>query len=100
MHIAADHLVDQGDEDAGAGGYDGVADGDSAAVNVDAVGRRAEFAHHDHGLNAEGFVELEEVDGVDAPAGAGEDFLNAGDGREHYPLRRDAAGGLRADGDE
>ena len=28
VDVAADHLVDEGDEDAGAGGSDGMADGD------------------------------------------------------------------------
>ena len=100
MRVAALHFVEQGDEDAGAAGADGMADGDGAAVDVDAVEGEAEFFGDAEGLDAEGFVEFEEVDVVDGPAGAGEDFLNAGDGSEHDPAGSDAAGGLRADGGE
>ena len=98
--VAALHLVEQGDEDAGATGSDGMADGDGAAVDIDAVEGEAELFGDAEGLDGEGFVEFEEVDVVDGPAGAGEDFLHTGDGSEHDPSGSDAAGGLRADGGE
>ena len=100
MGVAALHFVEQGNEDAGAAGADGMADSDGAAVDVDAVEGEAEFFGYAEGLHAEGFIELEEVDVVDGPAGAGKDFLNAGDGSEHNPARGYAAGGLGADGRE
>ena len=64
-----------GDEDAGGGGSDGTADGDGSAVDVDAVEGEAEFPGYAEGLDREGFVEFEEVDVVEGPVGAGEDFL-------------------------
>ena len=39
VDVAANHLVDEGDEDARAGGADGMADGDGAAIDVGAVRR-------------------------------------------------------------
>ncbi len=51
-------------------------------------------------LDAEGLVEFEEIDVIEGPAGAGEDFLDACDRCEHDPPGSDATGGLRADGGE
>ena len=100
VSVAALHLVEQGDEDAGAAGSDGMADGDGSAVDVDAVEGEAELFGDAEGLDAEGFVEFEEFDVVEGPVGAGENFLDSGDGSEHDPAGSDAAGGLRADGGE
>src|SRR5688572_461601 len=63
-------LVEDGAEDHGAGGAERMAHGDGAAVHVDDLRVQVEglrVAQHDRG---EGFVDLEQVDVVDAHAGA------------------------------
>ena len=65
--VAALDLVEEGAEDHRAGGAEGVAHGDGAAVDVDAGGVDVEGlqeAQHDGG---EGLVDLEEVEVGDRP---------------------------------
>ena len=72
LRVALLHCVEEGDEDAGAGSADGVAEGDGAAVDVDAGGVEAEELVVDDGDDGEGFVDLVEIDLVLAELGAGE----------------------------
>ncbi len=51
MHITADHLVDQRDQDPRPTGSDRMADGNGSAVNVHFVGIEAELAHHTERLD-------------------------------------------------
>ena len=55
-------LVGALDGEDGAGGADGVADGDAAAVDVDLLGVKAKVAGDREGLGGKGLVDLEEVD--------------------------------------
>ena len=52
------HLMEQGDDDAGAGAADRVADGDGAAVDVDLLHVEAQLAGHGDGLGGKGLVGL------------------------------------------
>ena len=91
------HGVEEGDEDARAAGSDGMAEGDGSAMDVDAGGVEVEFADDGEGLDAEGFVEFEEVDLVEGPSGFLGDGADGVDGGEGHPLGRAAGGGLGAD---
>src|SRR3981081_2407728 len=72
LDVALLHLVEEGDQDAGAAGADGVADGDGAAVDVEAVLGDGELAADGDGLGGEGLVELEEADVLDLDAALAE----------------------------
>src|SRR4029077_17924058 len=100
VDVAADHLVDQGDQHPSATGADGVTDGDGTSVDVDFVGIEAEFAHHPEGLYRECFVEFVEVDVLILPASLFPDFANRAYRSHHHPLRLDATGGLSHDADQ
>ena len=60
----------QGAGDAGAGHAEGVADGDGAAVDVQAVHVDAEVAVRGDHLGGEGLVDLDQVDVADGHSGA------------------------------
>src|SRR5262245_11972619 len=68
LSASANELVDERDEDAGAAGADGVAEGDAAACDVELRFRNADGLDVLEDLRGEGFVEFEEVDVVDAEA--------------------------------
>src|SRR5690606_22753462 len=80
--VAALHFVEQADQDAAAGGADGVAEGDGTAVDVDLGAVPVQFAADGNGLGGEGFVGLDQVQLLQAPAST---------------LQRLAAGEHRAD---
>ena len=61
--------MEQGDEDAGAAGSDGVAEATAPPLMLTRSRVEAELADDGEGLYAEGFVELEEVDFGEGPAG-------------------------------
>src|SRR5690349_15234014 len=63
--VAAGELVDEGAEDHRAGGAEGVAHGDGAAVDVGDLVGNAHVLHEPHGDGGEGLVDLEQVDVVD-----------------------------------
>ncbi len=74
-----------------------MAEGHCATVDVDARSIETEFLHQSDGLYREGLVEFVEIDIVGVPAGLGEDLADGIDGRHHYPLGSDPAGGLGDD---
>src|SRR5579884_3421072 len=76
----ATEFVDEGGEDAGAAGADGMAKGDGAAVDIDAGPVPVEFFAVGEGLGGEGFVDFDEVEIVDFEAGALEEAMD-GTGR-------------------
>ena len=83
--------MQQRDDDAGAGGADGVTDGDRAAVDVDLAHVEAELAGDRDGLRGEGFVGLDEVDILNAHAGLGHRLTGSGNGTDAHDLRVNAA---------
>src|SRR5579859_293030 len=99
MHVAADHFVDQGDEDAGPARADGMTNSHCAAVDVDLVGIQAELAHDTEGLNRESLIQFIEVDIFILPAGFLPNLANCPDRSHHDPFGFDAVGGLRDDAD-
>ena len=60
--VALEHLVEQGDDDAGAGAADGVTQGDGAAVDVDLAHVEVQLTGDGDGLGGKGLVGLDEVD--------------------------------------
>src|SRR4051812_22224300 len=85
--------MEEGGHQLGSRGAQGVAEGDGAAVDVEAGGGGADFLQPSEGDGGEGLVDFVEVDVLDAHAGAtqgaaggGDDFLEhdhrvaAGDG--------------------
>ena len=83
--------MEQGDDDAGAGAADGVADGDGAAVDVELAQVEAQLTAHGHGLSGKGLVGLDEVDVVDGHAGLGHGVPGGGHGANAHDLGIDAA---------
>ena len=69
---APGHAVEQGDQDAGAGGADGVAEGDGAAVRIDLAGVEVQLLQAGQHLRGEGLVEFHLADVAGGAAGAGE----------------------------
>src|SRR5206468_12861798 len=95
FQVAALQRIDQRGEHAAAARSDRVAERDGAAVDVDAVAIDAELVEHRHRLDREGFVELEEVDVLQIPAGFFGDAAHGFDGCHEHELRRQTAGRLR-----
>ena len=83
---------EQRHQNARARGADRMAERAGAAVDVDLFVRKAEVAHRRHGDDGEGLVDLEEIDGILAPAGLLEQLLDRADRRGREILRR---GGVR-----
>src|SRR6478735_2069749 len=81
---AVEHRVLQ----SGAGHAEGVADGDGAAVDVEAVEVDAEVLVGRHDLGGERLVDLDEVDVADAHAGVAQRVLRGLDRAEAHDLRR------------
>jgi hypothetical protein len=75
---------------AGAGGAEGVADGDGAAVGVDLGGVEAELTDAVEALAGEGLVELDGVDLVDGEAGLVQELADGGDGADAHDVGGDA----------
>src|SRR2546425_5404461 len=101
LEVAASELVEQGDENARAGGADGMADGDCAPIDVDFFGIEFQLARDGDGGDGKGFVELEEVNVFFAiPAGFLEEFVDGVHGGHHDPLGLDAGDGLGDDAGE
>src|SRR5262249_34718783 len=78
--------VQEGDDDARAGGADRVAERHRAAAHVELLGGDLHIAGHRQGDGGEGLVHLEEIDLVDAQAGALERLADGADGRGGEPL--------------
>src|SRR5512133_1117706 len=77
--------VQEGDEDAGAAGAHGVADGDGAAAQVHLGGiKLGQLGQHAQALGGEGFVQLEEVDVLQLHAGLGQQLLDGGHGAQAH----------------
>src|SRR5271167_4580036 len=68
LGITARHFVKQRHQDAGAGGTDGMSEGNGAAVDVGLRRVEPEFLDHRQGLHRESFVQLEEVHILEFPA--------------------------------
>src|SRR3954453_12988343 len=87
LHVALLHLVQERDQDAGAGGADRMADRDRAAVDVHDLGVPAHVLVDRASLRREGLVRLDEVEVLDLPAGflerlaRGRDRAGSHDGR-------------------
>src|SRR5690606_7311581 len=67
LGVAGLECVEEGDEDAGAAGANGVAEGAGAAVDVELVVGNVEIFHGGHGHDGEGLVHFPKVD-VAVPA--------------------------------
>src|SRR5438876_7582418 len=91
MHITADHLVDQRDQDPRPTGSDRMADGNGSAVNVHFVGIEEELAHHTERVDRESFIKLVEIHMFIVPAGLLLDFTYCAHCCDHYPFGIDAA---------
>src|SRR5271166_4669714 len=73
---------------------------DRAAVDVDALHRQFELAYAGERLRSERFVQFDEIDVVDAPAGASERFLRRGYRTESHAVGIHARDGGRHDARE
>src|SRR5512132_2798433 len=71
--------MQKGDQDAPSAGPDRVAERDRAAVGIDAVLRKPELSAHGERLRREGFVELEEINVLDAEPDLRERLARRGD---------------------
>ena len=71
-----------------------------AAVDVDLLVRQAEVAHRRHGDDGEGLVDLEQIDGIRAPAGLLEQLFQRADRRGGEIFRRGGVGRMRDDARE
>src|SRR5690606_31005616 len=94
VEIAALQLVEEDAGDHGAGGTEGVAEGDGAAVDVDLAVVEVHLGHEVHHHRGEGLVDFHQVDVGHGHAGALQQLVDAGHGAvEHDGL-------LTADGSE
>ena len=91
---------DERHQNARARGADRVAERAGAAVDVDLLVRKPEVAHRRHGDDGEGLVDLEEVDGILAPAGLLEQLVERADRRGREIFRRGGVGRMRDDARE
>ena len=89
--------MQQRDDQAGAGGADGMAERAGAAIDVELLARDAEIALRRHRHHGEGFVDLEQIDIADAPADLVEQLVDRRDRRGGEPLRLLAVGGVALD---
>src|SRR4249920_3238910 len=69
LGVALLHFVQQGDQDAGTGRADRMADGDGAAVDIDLGGIPAEVLVDSAGLRRKRLVGLDQVEVGGLPAG-------------------------------
>src|SRR5271166_3351407 len=69
LEAAGAQRPDQRHKDARARSADRMAERAGAAVDVDLVARQRKIAHRCHRDDCEGFVDLEEIDGIFAPSG-------------------------------
>ena len=82
------HLVEQGDDDTGAGAAHRVADGDGAAVDVDLGHVEFQLTGNRDGLGGKGLVGLDEVHILDGQAGLLHGLAGSGDGAGAHDPRR------------
>src|SRR3954470_17524983 len=87
--------VDQGGEDASAGGADGVAEGTGAAIDVYTGMVDIDFLHRDHGDRGESLVDFVEVGVMRAPAEFRQDLFDGSNGGDGEPLRLLRMAGIR-----
>src|SRR6266581_3638928 len=73
------HLVGAGEDDAGSGHADGVAEGDGPSVRIEAVVVELELAVAGQDLGGEGFVQLDHVEVLQGEAGLLQDLAGGGD---------------------
>jgi hypothetical protein len=89
--------VQQRDDQAGAGGADGMAERAGAAIDVEFLAGNSEIALCRHRHHRERLVDLEQVDIADAPADLVEQLADRRDRRGGEPLRFLAVGGVALD---
>src|SRR5215207_2109550 len=92
LGVAAAHLVEERDQDAGARGADRMADGDCAAVDVHDLRVPAHVLVDGERLRREGLVRLDEVEVLDLPAGPLERLARGRDRAGAHDRRIDAGG--------
>ena len=80
------HGVQQGDEDTGTGSTNGMAQSDSAAVDVQLLLVEVQSLANSHRLSSESLVGLDQIHVVDGQAGLGHDLLGGGDGAQTHDL--------------
>ena len=85
------HLMEQGDDDAGAGAADRVADGDGAAVDIDLLHVEAQLAGHGDGLGGKGLVGLHQINVLDLKARLAHGLTAGGHGADTHDLGIHAA---------
>jgi len=74
------HFIQQGDEDAGTGSADGMADCDGSAVDVDLRGIPTHLIPNRAGLRGEGFIDFQQIKVFDFPSRTLETFVRCGAG--------------------
>ncbi len=97
MHVATDHFINEGDQNPGSTGADGMADGNGPAIHVDFVRIKTEFAHDSESLNGESFVQFVEIHVFVLPTSLLPDLSDRAYRGHHHPFRLDPARGLRDD---
>mmetsp|Transcript_22059 Transcript_22059/g.43386 ORF Transcript_22059/g.43386 Transcript_22059/m.43386 type:complete len:433 (-) Transcript_22059:141-1439(-) len=78
--VLTEEGVDEGNENTGTTGTDGVAESDGTTVDVDLAGVKAELLADTETLGGESLVGLNTVEVVDGPSGASEGKLGGRDG--------------------
>jgi hypothetical protein len=91
------HEVEQGDEDTGTAGADGMTEGDRAAALIEFVGIERELAGTSEGLHGEGFVDFDGLHFLKFPTRDGAELLNRADRAESHQRRITAHGGCGDD---
>ena len=90
--------LDQGHQDARAGGTDGVAQGTGTTVHVQPLRVQPQGILGSQRHHGEGFVDLEEVDITQLPVDALEQRADGADGGGGKVARRPGMGGVSTDG--
>ena len=97
VNVAPHHFINQGYQDAGSAGSDGMSDGDRTAIHVDLNGIETKLSNYPQGLYGEGFVEFVEIDIFILPAGFLPNFPYRADRSHHDPGGIDTAASLSND---
>ena len=87
----------EGDDDTRTGGADGMTERDRPAVDVEPIEVEAELPVTRQDLSRERFVELDQIDVVQAEAGLIQELSNRRDGSDAHDGGVDAGGGVADD---
>ncbi len=95
LHVATLHLVNEGHEHAAAGGADGMAERDRAAIDVDLRDVELQFLRDGQRLRGEGFIRFDQIHRAERPAGLLQAALCGGDRTFAHVGGIDAGAGIR-----